>query len=166
MIIYQTVRFAFQVLVWEIILYTYLYIYLFIYLFIYSFIHLCVQGLYMYVSLRVSTLLENSCWDNVETVWDIFCKYSWIARIWYNYIVPWWRYLYGYRLRHIIIHRLLLPTSLIGITIARLQTVLSLTVFTIHSFCRLSWPSTVSVGARLFTVDSRLSLSLLSPTTA
>jgi hypothetical protein len=44
------------------------------------------------------------------------------------------------------------------------QTVLSLTVLTIHPFCRLSSPSTISVGARLFTVDSRLSLSLLSPT--
>jgi hypothetical protein len=38
-------------------------------------------------------------------------------------------------------------------------------VLTVHSFCRLPWPSTISVGARLFTVDSRLSLSLLTPTT-
>jgi hypothetical protein len=48
----------------------------------------------------------------------------------------------------------------VGITIALLQTVLSLTVLTIHPFRRLSWPSTIYVGARLFTVDSRLSLSL------
>jgi hypothetical protein len=46
-----------------------------------------------------------------------------------------------------------------------LQAVFTLTVLTIRSFCRLSWLSTISVGARLFTVDSRLSLSLLSPTT-
>jgi hypothetical protein len=38
-------------------------------------------------------------------------------------------------------------------------------VLPIHFFCRLSWPSTISVGARLFTVDSRLSSSPLSPTT-
>jgi hypothetical protein len=53
----------------------------------------------------------------------------------------------------------------VGITIALLQTVPSLTVLTIHSFRRLSWPSTIPVGARLFTVDSRLSLPLLLPTT-
>jgi hypothetical protein len=38
-------------------------------------------------------------------------------------------------------------------------------VLTVHSFRRLSWPSTIPVGARLFTVGSRLSLPLLSPTT-
>jgi hypothetical protein len=53
----------------------------------------------------------------------------------------------------------------VGITVALLQPVPTLAVLTIHSFCRLSWPSTISVGARLFTVDSRLSSSLLSPTT-
>jgi hypothetical protein len=51
-----------------------------------------------------------------------------------------------------------------GTTIALLQTVLSLAVLTVHPFRRLSWPSTTSVGARLFTVDSRLSLPILSPT--
>jgi hypothetical protein len=32
-------------------------------------------------------------------------------------------------------------------------------------FFWISWPSTISVGSRLFTADSRLSLSLFSPTT-
>jgi hypothetical protein len=53
----------------------------------------------------------------------------------------------------------------VGITIVLLQPVPTLTVLTIHSFCRLSWPSTTSVGARLFAVDFRLSSPLLSPTT-
>jgi hypothetical protein len=53
----------------------------------------------------------------------------------------------------------------VGTTIALLQTVLSLTVLTVHTFRRLPWPSTISAGARLFTVGSRLSLPLLSPTT-
>jgi hypothetical protein len=50
----------------------------------------------------------------------------------------------------------------VGTIIALLQTVLSLTVWTVHTFRRLPWPSTISVGARLFTVDSRQLLSWLS----
>jgi hypothetical protein len=53
----------------------------------------------------------------------------------------------------------------VGTTIALLQTVLSLAALSVHTFRRLSWPSTIPVGARLFTVGSRLSLPLLSPTT-
>jgi hypothetical protein len=82
----------------------------------------------------------------------------------YN-IVPWWRYLLGYRLHHSVIRTPFIADYTVGLTIALLQTVLSLTVLSIHTFRRLSWPSTISVGARLFTVDSRLSLPLLSPTT-
>jgi hypothetical protein len=80
-------------------------------------------------------------------------------------IVPRWRCLLGYRLRHSVFHTPFIADYTVSLTIALLQTVLSLTVLTIHTSRRLSWPSTISVGARLFTVDSRLSLPLLSPTT-
>jgi hypothetical protein len=56
MIMYQTIRFAFQVLVCEIILYTYTY------LFIYLFIYLCVQDLYVCVyawARMIENLLES-----------------------------------------------------------------------------------------------------------
>jgi hypothetical protein len=91
---------------------------------------------------------------------------SWIRyQIYSEDIVSCWQYLLCYRPSHSIIHTPFIADYTVGITIALWQTVLSLTVLTIHSFCRLSWPSTISVGARLFTADSRLSLSLLSPTT-
>jgi hypothetical protein len=81
-------------------------------------------------------------------------------------IVPCWRYLLGYRPRHSIFHTLYCRLHRRYYNL-QLQTnsSLSLTVLTVHPFRRLSWPSTISVGARQFTVDSRPSLSLLSPST-
>jgi hypothetical protein len=43
----------------------------------------------------------------------------------YINIVPCWRYLLGYRLHHSIVHTLLLPTTLVGITNIPLHSVLT-----------------------------------------
>jgi hypothetical protein len=60
----------------------------------------------------------------------------------------------------------LLPTAPSVVqSLCHKQTVLSLTVLSIHPFRRPSWPLTISVGVRRYTVGSWLSLPLLLPTT-
>jgi hypothetical protein len=135
---------------------------------IYIYIYIYIKSVYSTVNatfIPIFVFIHTTCFNHIGSSSGVLTLVLRSINKMYIYIVPWWRYLLGYRLRHLIIHRLLLPTTPVGITIAPLQTVLSLTVLTIHPFRRLTWPSTISVGARLFTVDPRLSLSLLSPTT-